>query len=115
MVQTLTLNSNNDLALDSSGNLTMLSGLAAIVAACDTATQTQLGECVLETGIGLPNFSTIWVGTPDYALWQSYLQNTLLAVPGVTQVKSIDLTAINNILKYVAQIETIFGPQTIKG
>lgn len=116
MVQTLYTDPvNNDLVINSSGSLTMLSGLPAIVAACETATQTQLGECVLETGVGLPNFTTIWVGTPDYALWQSYLQSTLLAVPGVTQVQSISLKAVNNKLSYVAEINTVYGPQTITG
>ena len=83
MVQTLQLNANNDLFLNSAGSLTMLSSIDAVVAACNTAALTQLGECVLITGQGLPNFQAIWVGVPDYAIWQSYLENTLLNVPGV--------------------------------
>lgn len=115
MVQTLQLNANNDLQLDASGNLVMLSGVDAVAAACNTAAQTQLGECVLATGQGLPNFQAIWIGVPDYAIWQTYLENTLLNVPGVASVASIKLTQNNGVLNYVAEINSIYGPVTISG
>ena len=116
MVQTLALNtSNHDLFVNSSGSLTMLSGIDAIAAACVTACLTQLGECVLQTGVGLPNFGLIWVGTPDYALWQSYLQNTILNVEGVTSVQQIQLSAQKNTLSFIADINTIYGPTTVNG
>lgn len=113
MVQTLGINANNDIFLGPNGNIVVLSELEAIVSACKTACQGQLGEMVLQQGLGLPNFQTIWIGTPDYAIWQSYLQNTLLGVEGVTQVDSITISAKNNILSYVAVIETIFGITTV--
>jgi len=115
MVQTLALNSNNDLALNSANSLTMLTGIQAVAAACNTAALTQLGECVLITGQGLPNFQAIWVGVPDFAIWQSYLENTLLNVPGVATVQSITLTQNKGVLSYVAEINTIYGPTTVSG
>lgn len=113
MVQTFGTNANNDIYLGADGNLVVLTGVDAIAAACVTACLAQLGECVLQTGIGLPNFGSVWVGVPDYAIWQSYLQNTLLSVEGVTQVQSISLKAINNVLNFTAEISTIYGPTTI--
>lgn len=115
MTQTLQLNSNSDLAINAAGSLVMLSGIDAVAAACNTAALTQLGECVLQTGQGLPNFQAIWVGVPDYAIWQSYLENTLLNVPGVSTVQSIILTQSNGVLNYVAKINSVYGPTTIKG
>jgi hypothetical protein len=115
MVQTLALSQNNDLVLNSSNSLTMLSGVEAVAAACNTACLTQLGECVLETGIGLPNFQALWVGVPDYQIWQSYLENTLLNVPGVASVQSITLSQQEGVLHYVAQITSIYGPTTAQG
>lgn len=115
MVQTLQLNGNNDLEADASGNLVMLTGKYAVAAACNTAAQTQLGECVLVTGQGLPNFQALWVGVPDYAIWQSYLQNTLLNVRGVASVQSIVLTQTDGVLNYVAEINSIYGPVTVSG
>ncbi|MHC5543544.1 hypothetical protein ACYOEI_35420 [Singulisphaera rosea] len=115
MVKTLGTNANHDLDLGPDGNIAMLSGIRAVAAACVTACLTQLGECVLETGVGLPNFQTIWVGTPDYAIWESYLQNTLLDVQGVTSVKSITLSATDNALTFVAEINTIYGSTIVNG
>lgn len=115
MVQTLQLNGNNDLQINAAGSLVMLSGVDAVAAACNTAAQTQLGECVLNTAQGLPNFQSLWVGTPDYAIWQSYLEGTLLNVPGVASVQSVVLTQKNGILSYTAEINSIYGPVTVAG
>lgn len=115
MTKTLGLNNNHDLYLGPDGNLVVLSGIEAIAAACVTACLTQLSECVLEMGRGLPNFQTVWVGVPDLAIWQSYLQNTILGVEGVTQVDSIRLTVDGNVLRFFAAIPTVFGPTTISG
>lgn len=115
MTATLGTNSQNDLYLGPDGNLVLLLDVPAIVAACKSACLTQLGECVLQTGIGLPNFQLIWVGSPDYAMWQTFLENTLLAVDGVASVQSIALFPEKNVLNYRAQITTIFGPTTVNG
>jgi hypothetical protein len=115
MVQTLALNGSNDLQLNASGSLTMLSGIDAVAAACNTAAQTQLGECVLNTAQGLPNFQALWVGVPDYQIWQSYLQGTLLNVPGVASIQSVSITQNKGVLKYVAEINSIYGPVTVQG
>jgi hypothetical protein len=115
MTQTFGLNAQHDLYLGPDGNLVVLSGVEAVAAACQTACLTQLSECVLETGIGLPNFQTVWVGTPDLAIWQSYLQDTMLNVDGVTQVDSIQLVINDNVLNFTATISTIYGPTTISG
>lgn len=115
MVQTFGTNSSGDIYLGPDGNIVVLSAVQAIAAACKTACLTQLGECVLQTGVGLPNFQTVWVGIPDYAIWESYLQNTLLGVEGVISVQSIALSASNNTLNFGAEINTIYGSTTING
>ena len=116
MVSTLALSSpNNDLVLNTSNGLTMLTGTEAVAAACNTACLTQLGECVLATGLGLPNFQALWVGTPDYQIWQSYLENTILNVLGVASVQGILLKQSNGVLSYQAVINTIYGNTTISG
>lgn len=113
MTQTLELNSSNDLFIDSGGSLTMLSGQDAVAAACETAAQTQLGECIYLTGFGLPNFGVLWTGVPDYGLWQSYLEQVLLNVEGVTAVNAVNITAQNSVLTYRAAITSIYSPQPI--
>lgn len=109
MVQTFGINSNNDIYLGDDGNLAILSDIDAIVDACETACQAQLGEMVLNNTLGLPNFQTIWVGSPNYQIYQSYLRNTLLAIPGVIEVISLEILPQGNVLQYMAEINTQFG------
>lgn len=117
MVMTFNTDAANDLFLDASGNLSVVSGLAAVAAACATATKAQLGEMVFATGTGIPNFQALWVGSPEYNLWKSALLATLQSVPGVTAVTSVTLAVHGHTVSYVAQITTPYSttPTTITG
>jgi hypothetical protein len=118
MTQTFgTTSAANDLYLDTSGTLSILSGLAAVEAACATASKAQLGEMVFATGSGLPNFQALWIGTPEYNLWKSVLLSTLQNVPGVVAVTSLNLAVNGSTVSYAAQITTQFStsPTTITG
>lgn len=115
MTQTFTSNSANDIFIGSDGNLAISSGIEAVAMACKTASLAQLGEEVLTDTQGLPNFQSIWIGSPNYALYESYLRNTLLNVPGVLAVKSITMSAQDNVLSYTATIQTQFGTTQING
>lgn len=115
MTQTFGTNDRNDLYLGPDGNITVLRGLPAVEAACATATEAQLGEMALAVNSGIPNFQEIWSGTPDYGIWQSFIQNTLENVDGVVRVTSLTLSIQNNTASYQAQITTEFGSTTING
>lgn len=115
MTVTFALNSNNDIYLDSSGNLAILTGLQAVEQCCATASKAQLGEMILETGLGIPNFQAIWVGSPNYSLWQSYLVTALNNVIGVNEVVSVQFSAEQGILSYTATIASQFGAAEIQG
>lgn len=108
-------NKNNDLFLGNDGNLVVLHGLPAVEAACATATKLQLGEAVLATGLGIPNFQTVWVGTPNLPLFTSRLRAAINGVIGVTGIASLELSTPNNTLSYVATITSEFGGTTING
>lgn len=118
MVQTFaTTPDTNDIFIGADGNLSILSGVQAIEAACATATKAQLKEMVFAQDTGIPNFQVLWVGTPDYALWKAAILSTLQSVEGVTQVNSLNLTVNGDIVSYTAQIMTEFStaPITITG
>lgn len=115
MVQTLDTNENNDIYIGSDGNLAVARGIQGVLKACETASKAQLGEMVLTNTLGIPNFQTIWVGVPNYPLWESYLRATLLQVAGVLDVESIDISNKNNTLSYAAVIVTEFGTGVING
>lgn len=115
MTTTLGTNSSNDIFLDPAGNLTVLIGLPAVMGACATAAKAQLGEMVLAVGQGIPNFQTVWKGTPNYPLFASYLRTALSNVLGVKKVEDLTMSSKDNILKYTATISTEFGRQVING
>jgi hypothetical protein len=115
LTRTLGLNSGNDIYLGQDGNIVLLSGLPAIAGACETISKSQLGEMVLTTTQGIPNFTTVWNGTPNLGLWQSYLRNALQNVDGVTQVSDLSFTAKDGVLSYTAKIKTAFGATQISG
>lgn len=115
MTTTLGTDANNDIYLDSSNNVAILNGLPAIVKACETATKAQLGEMVLATGLGIPNFQTVWNGNPNFSLFESFLRDTILSVDGVDEVVSLQLRTLNNTLSYTATIRTAFGAGDING
>ncbi len=109
MVQTFSTNSDNDIYIGQDGRLAIATGIDAVLQACKTASLAQLGEMVLATGLGIPNRETIWVGVPNYQLWELYLRKTLLSVPGVQSVKSLQINVRDNTLFYTVTIVTIYG------
>lgn len=115
MTQTLGLNGNNDIYIGADGNLVVLYGINAVQGACETISKSQLGEMVLTTTQGIPNFQTIWVGVPNYPLWQSYLTQSLLNVVNVTGISDFSFSTQNDILSYTATIQTSYGITQITG
>jgi hypothetical protein len=116
MTRTLGLSaSTHDLYLGPDGNLVILSGEPAVSAACETASLAQLGEMVLATKSGIPNFQAVWTGVPNLAIWRQYLVDTLLGVDGVTAVTDLTVSQAGGVLSYRATIETSFGKTAIAG
>lgn len=115
MTQTFAADANNDLSLGPDGNLTLLSGVAAVEAACANAAKTLLGEMVLATDQGLEYFQALWIGSTDVAHFETSLREAILAVDGVTQISSLVFTQTGDTLSYAALIVTRFGPGAVNG
>lgn len=115
MTQTFATNSNNDIYINSSGLLQIDTGINAVEDACATATKMQLGEAVLQTTLGIPNFQNVWNGVPNLAIWENYLRSTIASVNGVNNIVSLSIKKQQNTLSYVATIETIYGTAYLNG
>lgn len=115
MTQTFAINSNNDIYLGADGNLAIVNGQIGVEQACQTASQAQLGEMVLAITSGIPNFQTVWNGSPNLSIFENYLRDTLLTVPGVLSVVSLTTSVVDKALKYVAKISSIYGLLEING
>ena len=115
MVQSFSLNQDNDIYLNSFGNISISTGIDAILQACKNAAQAQLGEMILSTNTGIPNFQAIWVGVPNYTIFTKYLRKSLESVNGVVSVDNLVLLKKDDVLSYTATINTIHGTGKLNG
>jgi hypothetical protein len=115
MTKTFATNANNDLYIGKDGNLVIQTGLLAVRDACSTAAKAQLGEMVLDTTRGIPNFQTVWIGAPNIPQFEAALRSTLEAVADVVRVVSLNSSISNGTLTYTAVILTTYGQTFISG
>ena len=73
-MKTIGTNSDNDIYLDSLGNLAVLSDIDALSLVIKQRIQTVLGECQLATNVGVDYFGSVFNSPPDVFLFrkQSY-------------------------------------------
>jgi len=115
MAITFAVDDNNDLYIGDDGRLVLVRGLQAVLQACAQAAKTLLGEMILQTNKGLPNFETIWNGTPNIPQWEAALRKTILAVVDVTGISRLTTSVTNNTLSYAIEIQTVYGIGEING
>ena len=115
MTRTFGTNANSDIYIGRDGNLVVLDGIEAVSAACETATYAIIGEMIYSENRGIPYFETVWVGSPNYAIFRTYLINTLLSVDGVLNVQELSLAVDSGVLSYSATILTRFGVAALNG
>ena len=107
------VNENNDLFLDESGNIAIVTNLQAVLQGCEQAVKTLLGELVLQTDLGVPYFEAVFVGTPNLAVFEQSIRQAILSIPGVIQVLTLDTSVTGEVLTYNAVIETEYGEGSI--
>ncbi len=100
---------DNDIYLDSVGNISVSTSIEAILENCAQAAKTRLGEEVLHTDQGIPYFTTVFIGVPNLEQTQAAFRAAWLAVAGVIEVISLVLTQQDNTLLYSAIIRTTEG------
>lgn len=115
MVKTFATDANNDLYIANDGNLVIAQNLTAVLQACATAAKAQRGEMQYNLDLGIPNFDTVWNGTPNIPQFEAALRTTLLNVEGVTQIKTLTVENRSNVLIYQAEIVTVYGQGVISG
>lgn len=115
MTKTFLVDSNNDLYLDSNGNIAIGSNLIAVLQTCEHVAKTRLGEEVLVITDGIPYFETVWNGSPNLIQFEAAMRFALLQVPDVTEIVSLNTVIVDDVLQYEAVIRTIYGQGTING
>ena len=115
MTRTLAVDDNNDIFVGADGNIAQATGLQAVLFACEHAAKAQLGEMIYAVDEGMPNFQVVWNGSPNLRQFEASLRATLLAVPDVTGIASVEIDASGAALVYQATIQTIYGTGVING
>lgn len=106
---------NDDLYIGPDGNLAIVTGIDAVLQNCSHAAKAQLGEMVLATDEGVPNFQLVWEGNPNIPQFEAVLRNIFLSLPDVVDVLQLDVASQNKTLFYRAVILTTFGQGEISG
>lgn len=127
MSQTLSANVNNDIPgvsendiyLDSRGNISISRDLQAVLQECAQVAKTRLGELVFNVDLGIPFFDTVWDGIPNIPQYTAALRSSILNVDGVIEIISLlaapPTDENKDILNYTAIIRTIYGTGSING
>jgi aspartate/tyrosine/aromatic aminotransferase len=106
---TIARNKNNDLYLDSHGNIAMVSGRDAYAQIINAKMKTSRGEMQLNIDKGIPYFQTVFADPNLANIWESEILKMLLSLPFVIDVVSFDYEVSNNMIKYKAEIKTDEG------
>lgn len=115
MTASFLTDTQNDLYIAQDGNLAFSTGIGAVVQSVQNATQAILGQCIFDVELGLPVFETIWNGVPNIPQYETALESTILAVPGVRDILSLDIAADGEAVRYTANILTDFGAGVVNG
>lgn len=110
-MRTFATNAANDIYLDSSGNLAIATDLEACVMSCRRACQVNLGELPYSQSRGAPFFKVM--EDKDLSLYEMYIRQMLLTVPGVTEVVQVAFSFEGEQLNYSATISTVYGSGTV--
>lgn len=106
---TLQVNSNNDLFLPDGKNLSILTGIEAVVQDVRCATLMRKGEDVYNVLAGVDYFGYIFTPQPSYDNARRSLISAIESSPEVLTVESLTMTITENTLSYEAKTRTVYG------
>lgn len=114
-MKTIGTNQNNDIYIDSSGNLAILTDINALANISKNAILTTQGEPQYNQENGIPYFETIFTDTPSIDLFQAAQIATLENLENVNRVEEYNYSQANNIFSYSVKIDTTYGEIIING
>ena len=113
MARTFQANANNDLFIGTDGNLSIVTGINAVLQGCQEAVETLRGELVFFPTEGVDYENTVWDGGPNIVEFDRQAQAEILKVNGVVRVIDFESSISGDTLTYTAQILTSFGTGTV--
>ena len=115
MTQIFSVNENNDIFLDGNNHLAISRGQQAVLEQVEHAVKTLRGEMPFAADRGLPNFETIWSGSPNLLQFEFYWRQAVNRIADVVRIERFSARIVNNELIYEATIVTTFGTESVSG
>lgn len=112
---TISTNENNDIFLDSSGNIAMSTDINALANVSKNKVLTTLGEPEYNQLDGIPYFETIFTDTPKIDLFQAAVIDTLESLDEVQRVTNFDYEQNNGVFSYSLIEKTTYGDIQLNG
>lgn len=114
-MQTISINQNNDIYLDASGNIALTVDINALADISKNKVLTTLGEAEYNQLAGIPYFETIFCDTPKIDLFQTAIIETLENTENIERVTNFDYTQNEGVFSYSLTEITSYGNIELQG
>lgn len=106
---TFDVDDNNDLVLDGSGELARVQGQQAASVVCKQFARAARAEMVLKMDKGMPFWPLVFGKNANLNQFEAAFRSRMREIPQVRSVSSFFARLEDGVLKYEAEIQTIFG------
>lgn len=110
---TISTTTNNDFARDAAGNITLVTGLSAVLQTAEHLAYTLTGEMIMALTEGVPFWDTAFSPTPNIAQFEAFLRERILQTPDVLEVLNLEAQQVGDELLYTATLRTPYGDGVI--
>ena len=98
--QTIATDEHNDIYLDGANNLALADDREALANIVLNVFRTNYGELQFNTDDGIPYFATIFNNAPNVRMFEAFLRDRALAVPGIESVGAFSYTVSETPVEY---------------
>lgn len=112
---TISTNSDNDIYINSSGDIATSQDINALANVSKNKVLTNYGEPEYNQLEGIPYFDTIFTDTPKIDLFQASIVQSLEALDDVQRVSNFDYSQNNGVFSYSLIEHTTFGEVQLNG
>ena len=114
-MKTIAINSNNDIYINSSGNLVIKNDLEAMGDILVNKCETNLGELLYNSLKGIDFFNTIFASPSYVDLFQNQLITQIEQTAAVERIESYDAEIVKDVYKYKTEVQTEYGEVSLNG
>lgn len=111
---TLAVGPNQDMVINASNSLVLLSGKEALAQTIGQICRTRRGEMALYKNIGVPFWDSIFQ-TKDVIMFEAAMRAEISRHPEVTGIDTFEVTIDGNEIKYTGTIRSIYGEIPVNG